>query len=351
MANTVPREFACFSRDEARNLSFDSSAVKYYYPPPLPIDLKPGYDKHVKPDDGRDNHLDALLSTITDWEKREGEKCEADFITWRGMMTKLLTAVYDSRDGFSMHVTSFQGTIFIEEDYEYKMAGEARRNSQPGHQRGGLTPQMMVYFGSKFEKLALLPDIWDNCSRDLIEGREHEIPGNFTEYCSVVKCCFGGEHSTVFGGEVDAVWDEKPENPQDSPVNWVELKVTSRPPGRRGNQEVWQLKLLKYWAQSYLLGVPKVIVGFRDNQGILHEIQEWETQKIPEMAVRWSPAVCYNALVQILTFLRDNVGTDSGFFKLERQPSGQFITLTRISDNGPEKILSKEFLEWRKQFE
>jgi RAT1-interacting protein len=39
-------------------------------------------------DDAADEHLDALLDTIIAFEKKTGAKCEADIITWRGMMTK-----------------------------------------------------------------------------------------------------------------------------------------------------------------------------------------------------------------------------------------------------------------------
>lgn len=39
-------------------------------------------------DDASDEHLDGLLETLIAAEKREGKKIEADFVTWRGMMTK-----------------------------------------------------------------------------------------------------------------------------------------------------------------------------------------------------------------------------------------------------------------------
>jgi hypothetical protein len=38
---------------------------------------------------------------------------------------------------------------------------------------------------------------------------------------------------------------------------------------------------LKFWAQSFLVGVPKIICGFRDDDGNLKEIKHYETLKIP----------------------------------------------------------------------
>ena len=59
-------------------------------------------------------------------------------------------------------------------------------------------------------------------------------------------------------------------------------------------------KLLKHWAQSWLLGVPvsyhisrtsislivqTVEVGFRDEEGILHTHKKFRTEDIPQMCV------------------------------------------------------------------
>lgn len=63
--------------------------MRYYYPPSLPADLSRGFDTFEKLNDSGDEHIDALLDTIIAYEKEEGEKCEADVVTWRGMMTKV----------------------------------------------------------------------------------------------------------------------------------------------------------------------------------------------------------------------------------------------------------------------
>lgn len=56
---------------------------------------------------------------------------------------------------------------------------------------------------------------------------------------------------------------------------------------------------MKYWIQSFLLGVPKIIVGFRSRDGILVDVQEMETHKIPETVnarpnPRWNADMCVN---------------------------------------------------------
>lgn len=63
--------------------------MKYYYTPQLGTDLSGGLDTFQRLDEAKDEHIESLLETIMDLEQRTGEKCEADIITWRGMMTRV----------------------------------------------------------------------------------------------------------------------------------------------------------------------------------------------------------------------------------------------------------------------
>lgn len=71
--------------------------MAYYYPPSLPADLNIGFETFQKLDDSADEHLDALLKTIMALEGETGKKCEADIVTWRGMMTKVCDCIVPSR--------------------------------------------------------------------------------------------------------------------------------------------------------------------------------------------------------------------------------------------------------------
>jgi RAT1-interacting protein len=64
--------------------------LNYYYPPLLGADLSAGFDTFQKRDESIDEHLDGLLKALKGLEEQKGEKCTADIITWRGMMTKVI---------------------------------------------------------------------------------------------------------------------------------------------------------------------------------------------------------------------------------------------------------------------
>jgi len=99
------------------------------------------------------------------------------------------------------------------------------------------------------------------------------------------------------------VWDCKPEN-KDEPINWVELKTSAEIVNDRDMLK-YERKLLKFWIQSFLLGVPKIIMGFRSRDGILQRLEELETKSIPGMVTRqgkgsWDGNVCINFTASFL---------------------------------------------------
>ena len=63
-------------------------------------------------------------------------------------------------------------------------------------------------------------------------------------------------------------------------------------------------KLIKWWAQSYLAGVPKVICGFRDHN----------TLEIPRIVRHerdmWDASICINFLNKFLTWVKSVVAKD-----------------------------------------
>ena len=195
------QEIAHFSYDEDHQYRQDDSSLRYYYTPRIGADLSEGYDTFIKQDDSQDEHLDGLLRALIHQERISGSKVQAEIVTWRGMMTKLMTAPFERFDGFEMRATRFQGTIFIEEDHRAKMYRNIGNTRGSGS--GGIPNDMFQYWGYKFESLCLIPDTWDATSRAFIEGRESHIVSNRAQYCSIVKTGIGS-CSMVMGGEVDA---------------------------------------------------------------------------------------------------------------------------------------------------
>lgn len=103
----------------------------------------------------------------------------------------------------------------------------------------------------------------------------------------------------------------------------MELK-TSAALRRENDRFVFDRKLMKYWIQSFLLGVPKIIVGFRDQEGILESVEELQTMNIPYDVQRrgyakWDGNVCIKFTSLFLDCKPDMLPSD---------PTSQMLTFT-----------------------
>ncbi|KAI4235154.1 MAG: hypothetical protein L6R40_006553 [Gallowayella cf. fulva] len=361
-----PREIASFSYDDAHHFHLDDRSLRYYYPPRIGASLSKGFDTFQQLDDTADDHLDALLKTLIDREKRAGERCQADVITWRGMLTKLMATPFDQFNGFEMNATRFQVVIyrtpwclqgmshqkpmlrsFIEENHVHKLESRNTQHQQAPHP-GAASQDLMSYWGYKFETLSLLPATWAETSRDYIESRENVVVNNNAQYCSVVKTGIG-KSRLILGGEVDALWDAKPSR-ADDPINWVELKTAATPLSDRDILK-YERKLLKFWVQSFLLGVPKIIVGFRSKDGILQSLEELDTNQIPRLVKQkgkgsWDGNLCINFAAAFLEWLKDTI-TGDGVWRIRKKEKATVVEAFKYEESGYGDILSQEFVEYR----
>ncbi|XP_032823055.1 decapping and exoribonuclease protein [Petromyzon marinus] len=295
------------------------------------FDLRDGYsDRYVQRDDNVKERLDHVLRWILPNRYKfalAGEtlrdsaaipSLHTDVVTWRGHLTKVACTPYERHEGWLMAVTLLAGTRYMSE----METEEARR------QRGTRDARQreMTYWGYKFEQYL--------CA---------ETPGGIPDpggvvntneaFCTVVRTRLKS-HSLVFAGEVDCLSchnaevdkhrDAEPATParrasgqrpqQQHSSNYVELK-TSRElytPNQRRN--LHRFKLIKWWAQSFLVGVPKIVAGFRDDEGVVRRLQTFETLHIPKMVAddqeAWNGSVCLNFVEAFLTFMKKVVTKD-----------------------------------------
>lgn len=114
----------------------------------------------------------------------------------------------------------------------------------------------------------------------------------------------------------EIVWGSKPEDP-DQPPEWVELKTSATLRSER-DEDFFHDKIMRFWAQSYLIGVPRVVVGFRSRDGVLEDVKEMRTADLPAVRPRnWDADVCVDFTVGFLKCrfpsLRDSPFTALGF--------------------------------------
>lgn len=129
----------------------------------------------------------------------------------------------------------------------------------------------------------------------------------------------------------------------------------------------YERKLLKFWAQSFLLGVPKIIVGFRDQQGIVRRLEELETSTLPGKVKKygkgsWDGNICINFAAAFLEcmspyrtpwfFLLIFQGLkttilEDGTWRIRKLEKSPVIEVFKVEERGHGDILSPAFSAWR----
>ncbi|XP_066498680.1 decapping and exoribonuclease protein [Hoplias malabaricus] len=304
-----PVEVGVFSLDSERRFHGDPRQLRYFVDPGKSpnLNLRDGYrDRFIKRDDGVKENLDHLLRWIVENKDRlqsvnaasSSPACVlgVDFVTWRGHLTKLLTTPYETQEGWLLAVSRFSGTLYISE-VETAAARVSRENRTERHEE-------MMYWGYKFEQYTCADDV-----NSIPDGGG--VVNTNEAFCTVVQTRLA-DHKLLFSGEVDCR-DKDPKAPP-APSCYIELKTSVEicTPKQRSNFH--RYKLLKWWAQSFLPGVPRIVAGFRDQDGVVVSVETFHVSKISQLIKNehncWKPTVCMNFCSDFLSFVKSVVKED-----------------------------------------
>ncbi|KAF9473916.1 RAI1-domain-containing protein [Pholiota conissans] len=290
-----PSQLITFSYTTEHVQEFTDSALRYYSEAPLGANLKYGYERWLRRDDER-GRIDALLRAVVEAKKREVLP-QIGVIAWRGVMTKILTAPFENRDGWEMNVMNVGGTLYFEEHLTEAKLQE--KNNMDARQR------QQTYYGYAFESYSTSEEPLSAQgvapAPGVPPGWSGDVDTN-VQWCSVVRTKLG-DMRMILGGEVDCVRG-KYTGKTDA---FVELKTSLAIRGPY-DETRFERKLLKFYFQSFLLGVPEIVVGFRTPAGVVSTVQSFKTIQLPRL-VRgkpgaWDPLVCLDWGYQVLTLLK-----------------------------------------------
>ncbi|XP_045212577.2 decapping and exoribonuclease protein-like isoform X2 [Mercenaria mercenaria] len=298
-----PEETGSFSLDIDRKYENTTKQLKYYVKPPensVHFDLRKGYSTMIRKDESTPNYITDILGWITDNKEKLVEEdmkttrqLNTDFVCWRGLYTKFLCTPYENREGWLVAVTLYNGTYYLcEFETEQKKQQNASRTKRDDE---------MCCWGWKFEQYL---------TADSPTGvPDTESPYNNCEaFCTVVRSRLNS-HSLVYSGEVDAVYTDDVYG-----KHYIELKTSRDFSHPRQYVNFKRFKLIKWWAQSFLVGIPEIVCGYRDDDGIVHRLESFSTKKLPEIAKDisnpWKANVCFNFLDQLLSFIKSTVKID-----------------------------------------
>ncbi|SCV73445.1 BQ2448_7371 [Microbotryum intermedium] len=292
------------------------ASLAVYSSPSLGSDLNTGFEQAVWRDDRCDEGLDALLDTLQHYVEADTTGAAAEMldkvniITWRGMITKLLLAVYQVQEahtdathskrtraeGWEMNVMLMAGTLYFEESKT-----PSHLSSKAASEKSYLRQS---YYGYSFEAFSTRsPQSQSHPSHTKIPFAP---PNTNVQWCSIVKTNLGG-FRMFLGGEVDCLRAGWREGDPIRTDDFVELKTNIVIGSHRDETLFERQKLLKHYTQSFLLGVPTIIVGFRTRAGHLTALQSFKTLEIPRLVRHkphaWSPTTSLASAFDLIQFI------------------------------------------------
>lgn len=372
-----PKEISSYSRDSEFKINQSPDYYPHFFFQDGDLADGRGYDlkQGFSPDSERQfdyGDMSGLLDAIKNHEKSKGEKIDAKLITWRGLIRKLMLLPFENRDKFVFIIVPYDGQLFMQSDVDFERGKFQNEQTFRNEQA-----KMAMYSGYKFERLTTIDKPWGSTKRSEIESRRRAPVDQISQYATVVKTTIGSTE-LVIGAEVDAIWDFKPTDGSDPLKHYVELKCTRVIDNPKSILN-FERKLLTAWAQCFLIGVPRIIYGFRDDQFILRAIEEFSTDQVPiqlknnplhlqrqkedpSYKIQNKPMLSIKFLCGLLEWIENSIPTDdeSKTFTLEFDPEKNNMYLN-IKENTPEKtqkllspyngpdggILSDEFKSWR----
>ncbi|KNZ73904.1 Protein RAI1 [Termitomyces sp. J132] len=331
-----PTQLISFSYDSSHTLGFNDSALRYYVDPPLGAKLNYGYERWIRKPDGK-ARIDGLLKAFS--KARETSNVplhDVGVVAWRGVLTRILTSPYEEREGFELNVMSVNGTLYLEEHLSEERLKE-KNNMEPKH-------RIQTYYGYAFESYCTSETPTSKVSLQPSEpvGWGGNVDTNI-QWCSVVRTKLGNTRLLI-GGEVDCVRERYTQQTD----TFVELKTSLAIRGPH-DEAKFEKKLLKFYFQSFLLGVPEIVVGFRTPSGVLTTTQSFKTVQLPRM-IRgkpdaWDPLICLAWGDRVISFLKDVVrGTadeESSIWRVKFTPQ-KGVTVTMLDKINAEDVRGGE---------
>lgn len=299
-ALAYPKIVGCYSVDSERNYHQNFSKLRYLkaVEGSVHFDLNKGFKKflnkpsHVTRDEKINHMLEFIARNLHKLRLPTKEKpLRYDFVCFRGLLTKIMITPFE-RENWTMRATCFKGTIYM---WTY----EEERN---WHDK-----EKFVHWGYKFENymFAKAPNLKPDASE----------PANANEEFCVMFSTRINDTLILYGAEVDGVHSnhiiDEEENEILSGVRLVEVKTSRIITNQRG-EHTFLTKTLKWFCQSFLVGIDDIYVGFRDDHGIVQEVVKCAVNELPNKAVGlWNKKDCLRFLDAFLKFVLSVVKNQS----------------------------------------
>lgn len=296
------------SVDYLREYHSDLSQLKFINNIPkgrVSFNLNHNIDKAIKrtTDDSNEN-IDLLLKFLLHQKHRLNLNSNSiTFVTYRRTLISVMCSAFWDSQPLRIMASLFKNCIYLcsletEEDIEKRKSRNKKQDT-------------FCAWGYKFEQYMLSdsPSLHPNIEFPVVENEEFSL-----FYCSKLE-----KHRLLYGAQIDgllATCGSATEPPQSNDVetnlnylrnnSYIELKTNRLIQNRGQERSFKKYKLLRCWCQCYLAGLKGLLVGFRNDDGIVERLQWYDTDEIENLCkYEWDSKVACSYLDYFLTFVEN----------------------------------------------
>uniref|UniRef100_H3GL78 Decapping nuclease n=1 Tax=Phytophthora ramorum TaxID=164328 RepID=H3GL78_PHYRM len=268
-----PQEVAYFSKYADDDVRFDRSNL-------VGAKLLDGFEEYTSKDEmnplSPPAPIGPLLAALEHFQGEERTREQPHFVTYRNNLNKIMGTPYNSKNDWTFDVE--------------KRGGESTDDGKGDNQR---------------------------------KVNEDE------EFCSISAMTLGDKRLVV-AAEIDC-YDDKGAA-REGGREYIELK-TFRLLQREKDQFVFErFKLLAFWIQSFLVGTPKIVCAFRNDEFEVRKLQSFRVTEIPNFCRKhWSPVVCLNFTKALLDWIYAHA-EDGRVYRITYIPRRHVVDMTLSSE-------------------
>ncbi|KAF1329197.1 Decapping nuclease dxo, partial [Globisporangium splendens] len=303
-----------------------------YKEPKIGSNLLHGIETYVpKEEQHPDAHPAPIAPILAALEHFQGNRTDVaapHFVTFRNNLNKIMGTPYNSSSEWTFLAEKRNGCVYLDVRRTQSDLDAANRGVHENQRHG-------AYAGRQFE----IASTHAKQSEHDGEGSSSQPSGERVvnedeEYCGLFASTLVGKR-LVIAAEIDCLDGSKD--------NYVELK-TFRVLQREKDQFVFErFKLLAFWIQSFIVGIPKIVCGFRNDDFELCKLQTFKTVEIPSFCRKyWSPTACLNFTSSFLDWVYATA-QEERVYQLTYAPRQHVIHMTELSTEAQSSI-SPSFL-------
>lgn len=275
-----PEIVGYFSVDKNRQYVADLSQCKFIaHTDPngsVRFDLNHGYTNVIHKNENLNEKLEHLLQFIKqnipllrNPVENSRKLLAVDVVCFRGLLRALMCMPYENREPMIVLATNYRGTIYL-------CAQETEKRRMERMSQSEMQTRIMSY-GFKFEQYMMSGkfDEEPNISEPVNENEE---------FCCMFRTKVEG-NTILYGAEMDGIDSDGDIDLSQADFNqlpFIELKVKLREERENQRRNYLKFKLRNWWCQCFLVNIKKIIVGTRNNNGIVNQLSELDVRSIPK---------------------------------------------------------------------